>query len=115
MVVELHVTTAEPLNVAAATDGLFYLAFFGLPIAYATELLIYWLGFRALAHRGPFAVIATSMCGGIAVASLLGLDVARSWLPDPVALLEGAFSGLAAGFTFWLIGLWRSPPSRSAT
>ncbi len=108
-------TRAEPLTFPAASDGLFYLAFFGLPIAYVAEVVIYLLGFRSVQRRGPLAVIGTALFGSLPVASLIGLGLGDGGWRDPFALAIGAFSGLVAGTAFWLIGLRPSSRAPSAT
>jgi hypothetical protein len=75
------------------TNGLFYLALFGLPIAYVTELLVFGLGYPALLRQG----------------------LTEGGWRDPFCLTVGAFSGFAAGTAFWVIGLWRSAGASSET
>ncbi len=101
---------ASPLHWLGATAGITVVfLLFGVPIAYAVELLVGVPAYHLLRSKGWLGPVPVVLIGAVAgfvvfhVVTGLVLGV-RDWVFD--AVVGGVAGAAAAGF-FWVMALWR--------
>ena len=115
--VAAYLSSSEELSVVVS-GGLHLLGFFlffGLPVAVAAELILYFAVYQGMGVRDVFALLAIgtiggAICFGAAWHALWGF---RNF--DLVSLAIGGLAGAGAVTVFYTIAPRQAPPNNAAT